>query len=333
VVAFYDRLVADVGELPGVARAGAVRIAPLTETIGDWSIEVEGRVEAPGENPKGDWQSVTAGYFEAMGIRLLEGRFIDSSDDADAPLVAVINRTMAEAYWPEGAIGRRFRTSEERPWVTVVGVIEDVRRNALLDAPDTEMYQPEAQYPLAITGAPRTMSLVVKTEPDPAELIAPVRALIRRMDPSLPISDVRTMDDVLGSAIAEQRFTMTLLAAFGGIALLMAAVGIYGVLAYSVSRRTHEIGIRMALGAGRARVLRLVLGEGLRLAGIGVAAGVVLAVALTRVMASLLYGVTPLDPVTFVLVPAVLTVAALAATGLPALRASGVEPSEALREE
>jgi predicted permease len=333
VVAFYDRLVADLAELPGVARAGAVRIAPLTETIGDWSIEVEGRVEAPGENPKGDWQSVTAGYFEAMGIRLLEGRTIERSDGADAPLVAVINRTMAEAYWPDGAIGRRFRAGDERPWVTVVGVVEDVRRNALLEEARTEMYHPEAQYPAAFGLVPRAMSIVVKTEPVPTELVAPVRALIRRLDPSLPLSDVRTMEDVLGGSIAEQRFTTTLLATFGVTALLLAAVGIYGVLAYSVSRRTHEIGIRMALGAGRARVLRLVLGDGLRLAGFGIAAGVLLAAGLTRVMASLLYGVTPLDPLTFGLVPALLAAAALAATGLPALRASGVEPSESLREE
>jgi putative ABC transport system permease protein len=333
VVAFYDRLVNEAGEIAGVRETGAVRVLPLSETIGDWSIDIEGHEEAPGENPKGDWQSVTPGYFEAMGIRLVEGRLLEASDGAAAPPVAVVNRTMAQAYWPRGALGQRFRTSQERPWVTIVGVVEDVRRNGLLDEPRTEMYHAHAQYGTVFGLVPRAMALVVKSEPDPAELVAPVRALIRRMDPSLPISEVRAMDDILSAAVAEQRFTMTLLTSFGAVALLMAAVGIYGVLAYSVTRRTHEIGIRMALGAGRARVLRLVLGEGLRLAGIGVALGMVLAAALTRVMASLLYGVAPLDPLTFALVPAVLAASALAATGLPALRASSVEPSEALRED
>jgi predicted permease len=333
VVAFFGRMQAGMEELPGVRGAAAVRRLPLASTIGDWSIEIEGYDEAPGENPKGDWQSVTPGYFEALGLRLVEGRPIQPSDDAGSPPVVVVNRTMAELYWPDGAIGRRFRTGDQRPWAIVVGVVEDVRRTTLLESPRTEMYHPHAQYLEAFGTTPRALSFVVKTEVDPGELVAPIRALVAGLDPALPVADVRTMDDVLASAVAEPRFTMTLLTAFGGVALLLASIGIYGVLAYSVTRRRREIGVRMALGAGRARVLKLVLGEGLSLTAVGVGAGIVGAAALTRVMTSLLFGVEPLDPLTFVLVPLVLVATALAATGLPALRASGVEPSEALREE
>ncbi|HEX9709036.1 MAG TPA: FtsX-like permease family protein, partial [Candidatus Thermoplasmatota archaeon] len=332
VVAFYDRLLRETEALEGVREAAAVRILPLTAVIGDWSIDLEGYEEQPGENPKGDWQAVTPGYFEAMGMRLVEGRLLEPRDDGTATPVVVVNRTMADAYWPDGALGRRFRAGQ-REWATVVGVVEDVRHNALVEEPRTEMYHPQAQYPAAFGSAPRTMTVVLKGDADPRPLFAAVREVVRRADPSLPLSDVRTMDDVLSDAVAEQRFTATLLGIFGAVALLLAAVGIYSVLAYSVSRRTHEIGIRMALGAGRRRVLRLVVGEGMRLATLGLALGTTLAVGLTRLMTSLLFGVEPLDPLTFATVPALLAACALLATSLPALRASGVPPSEALRSE
>jgi putative ABC transport system permease protein len=333
VVDFYQRLIADLETLPGVESAAAVRILPLSRTIGDWSIQIEGQMPAPGDNPKGDWQSVTPGYFETMGMRLVEGRFLEDGDDGAAPPVAVVNRTMADAYWPQGALGQRFRTSNQRPYVTIVGVVEDVSRNAVVDPPRTEMYHPHAQPLSSYGAAPRTMTVVVKSDSDPGALYPALRQVVRRMDPDLPISDVRTVEAVLGSAMARERFTTTLLGTFGALALVLAVVGIYGVQAYSVSRRTHEIGIRMALGAGQQRVLRLVLAESAQLVSIGLAAGSLLALGLTRLMAALLYGVEATDPLTFVAVAALLGGAALLATAVPALRASGVPPTEALRAD
>jgi predicted permease len=333
VLDFYDRLIRDVQSLPGVERAGAVRILPLSSTIGDWSITIEGRDTPPGENPKGDWQSVTPGYFEAMGMRLLEGRFLLPSDDGSATPVAVVNRTMAEAYWPEGVLGQRFRTSTQRPWVTIVGVVDDVSRNAVVDPPRTEMYHPHAQPLSSYGSAQRTMTVVVKSAGDPMALFPPIRQRVRALDPKLPISEVRQVTDVLGAALASEGFVTTILGTFGALALLLAVVGIYGVQAYAVSRRTHEIGIRMALGAGQQRVLSLVLGESARLVLVGLLIGAVLALGLTRLMTALLYGVEATDPLTFAAVAAVLGAAALVATGIPALRASGVPPTEALRAE
>jgi predicted permease len=320
--------------MPAVERAAAVRILPLTRTIGDWSIDLEDYEEQPGENPKGDWQTVTPGYFEVMGMRLLEGRFLEPTDDAAAAPVVVVNKTMADAYWPNGALGKRFRAGQ-REWTTIVGVVDDVSRNALVDEARTEMYHPHAQYPRTITSAPRTLTVVVKAAggADPAALFTGVRELVRTMNPNLPVSDVRTVDDVLDTAVAEQRFMMTLLSIFGGLAVLLAVVGIYGVQTYAMSRRTHEIGIRMALGAGRSRVLSLVLRESAGLVAFGLLLGTGLALGLTRVMAAMLYGVRATDPLTFVTVPALLGAFAILATWLPARRATGVPPTEALRSD
>jgi putative ABC transport system permease protein len=332
VVSFFERLLPEVEALPGIRRAAAVRILPLASGIGSWSIDIEGYEEQPGEDPQGDFQSVTPGYFETMGIRLLEGRLLEPTDDATAMPVVVINRTMADAYWPEGALGQRFRAGTPE-WVTIVGVIEDVSRNALVDEARTEMYHPHNQYPIAMSYAPRTMTLVVKGAGDPRPLFPPIREVVRRVDPNLPVSGVRTVEDVLSAAVAGERFTMTLLSIFGVLALLLAVVGIYGVQAYSVSRRTHEIGIRMALGAGQRCVLSLVLRESLGMVALGLLVGTVLALGLTRLMAALLYGVGATDPLTFMAVPALLGACALLATWIPARRASGVPPTEALRSE
>jgi predicted permease len=335
VIDFYDRLLGDVQALPGVERAAAVRLLPLTGTIGDWSIDLENYEEQPGENPKGDWQSVTPGYFEVMGLRLLEGRLLEASDDQTAPPVVVVNKTMADAYWPDGALGKRFRSGDQREWTTIVGVVEDVSRNALVDEAREEMYHPHAQYPRTMTAAPRTMTLVVKSTGGraPDTLFPPIREAVRTLNPNLPISDVRTVEEVLDAAVAEQRFMMTLLSIFGGLAVLLAVVGIYGVQQYSVSRRTHEIGIRMALGAGRSRVLSLVLRESVGLVGFGLLLGTALAFGLTRVMSAMLYGVRATDPLTFLAVPLLLGAFAVFATWLPARRATGVPPTEALKSE
>jgi putative ABC transport system permease protein len=321
-------------ELPGVSAAGATRLLPLTGTIGDWSITLEGREKLPGENPNGDWQVVTPGYFESMGMRLVRGRPFTETDDADSPIVAVINETMARRYWPdEEPIGKRFHLgSSARPWITIVGVSEQVRQNAITEEPRAEMYVPHAQWSAAGAGLPRGMTFILRTAGDPLAVLGPARAVVRSLDPELPIAEVRTLRQVTADALAPARFTASLLAAFAALALVLATVGIFGVLSLLVARRHQEIGIRMALGASASAITGMILGRGMALAAIGVGAGLLAAVALTRVVTSLLYGVTELDPLTFAAAPALLVLVALVACLVPARRAARLDPVVALRE-
>lgn len=337
VTAFYRQLTERVDALPGVASAGAAAALPLMHTVGDWGIDIEGRVEEPDENFVGYPQIVTPRYFEAMGIRRVGGRFLEETDRADAVPAAVISETMAETYWPgETAIGKRFRISREEndgPWFTVVGVAGDVRRNALADEPLPTMYFPHAQLAVAMGSTTAAMTLVLETASDPLALVDAVREVVRSMDASLPVSEVRSMEQVVNAALAEPRYIMLLLVIFAGVALALGAIGIYGVIAYAVSRRTQEIGIRMALGAASGNVRRLVVGHGAMLAAIGIVLGSALALATTRVLAGLLYGVSPTDPATFVGVALLLGLVAVFASYVPARRATKVDPMRALRAE
>lgn len=335
IAAFFDRLATEVEALPGVASAAAVRLLPLTGVIGDWSIMLEGVPYDPAANPNGDWQVVTPGYFETMGLRLARGRFLADGDRAGAPFAAVVNRSMAARYWPGvEAIGKRFRlgTRTDRPWFTIVGVTEDVHHNGVVEEPRTEMYLPLAQFQAATGSTRRSMTLVVKSRSEPLALAAAVRDTVRRLDPNLPVARVRTMDAVVATALAQPRFTALLLALFAGLALALAAVGLYGVVAYGVAARRHEIGIRLTLGATRRAVLRLVLSEGMALVVAGIAIGLALARLLTRFLAGQIYGVTPADPATFAAVPLLLAAVALLATWLPARRAAAVDPAVTLRK-
>ncbi|MGH7444292.1 MAG: ABC transporter permease, partial [Longimicrobiales bacterium] len=306
----FQEILGEVRTLPGVQHAGAGRLLPLTGEIGDWSITIEGIPFDDEDNPNGDWQIVTDGYFEAMGMRRFQGRFFEPGDRRGAPPVAVVNRTMADAYWPGGrAIGSRFHlgTSPDRPWITIVGIIDDVRHNAVVEEPRNEMYLPHAQWSASsLTGARRTMALVVRTAADPLALVPRIRDIIRARDAAVPLSNVRTLGRIVGDAFSETQFTMMLLAIFAALALTLAAVGIYGVIAYGVAQRAHEIGVRVALGASRGDVLRLIVGGGAVLAGTGIVAGVGGALVLTRLMDGLVYGVGTLDPVTFIAVPVLL---------------------------
>jgi putative ABC transport system permease protein len=323
-------------ELPGVRAVGATRLLPLTGTIGDWSITLEGRQKAPGENPNGDWQVVTPGYFESMGIRLARGRFLAEGDDANAPLAAVINETMATRYWPnEDAIGKRFRVTnrEPYPWIMVVGLVGQVRHNAVTEKPRAEMYASHAQWGAAGASTRRAMTFVIRTLGDPLAVVPHVRDAARSLDPNLPLSEVRALDQVTDDALSQTRFTTLLLGAFAALALTLATVGLYGVVTLGVARRRREIGIRIALGARSASILGMVLARGVTLTTIGLGAGLIAALGLTRVLASLLYGVTPFDPLTFVAVPAILGAAALLACLIPAGRAARLNPVVALREE
>jgi len=336
VVGFYERLREQVEAIPGVRSAGAAALLPLGQTTGDWGIDIDGRFRGPADPFHGYLQIVTPGYFETMRIPLVAGRTVAETDRADGSPVVVINERMAARYWPgETALGQRLRirTDEEGPWFTVVGIAGDIRHNAIVEEPRHEMYFPHAQLPLALGGTTTAMNMVVRTARDPLAMTAPVRAAVRSLDPNLPVANVRAMDQVVEAAIAEPRFTMALLAVFAAIALLLGAIGIYGVLAYTVSRRVHEIGIRMALGAGGASILRMVVGQGVALVAVGVALGLVAALAATRVLANLLYGVTTTDPVTFAAVPLVLIAVALLASYIPARRATRVDPMVALRSE
>ncbi len=337
VVAFYRTLLERVRGLPGVRAAGIIRSLPLAAEIGDWGLDAEGYEETPGHNAKGDWQVASDGAFEALGERLLRGRTFAASDTAEALPVALVNETLARTYWPgQDPIGKRLRmgSKAERPWMTVVGLVKDERHNGITAAIKEKFYVPYAQFPKARDGdAARSMTIVVRAAGDPMALVGPIRTEVRGLDPGLPIANARPMTEVVDASLATPRLTGSLFAIFAGLALLLAGVGVAGVLSYLVSRRRREIGIRLALGASRSNVLGLVVRRGVAYAAAGIAAGGVAALFLTRVLEGLLYGVAPRDPATFAAVAAILFAIAVVASALPAIRASRVDPLEALRSE
>jgi predicted permease len=313
-----------------------MRSLPLGATIGDWGLAVEGYTPPrPGANPKGDWQVVSAGAIEALGERLVRGRLLTSADGASAPAVALINETMARTYWPaQDPIGRRIRQgSPDRPWITIVGIVADVRHNGLEVAIKEKFYRPHAQFPASTGSAVRNMNLVVKTTGDPIALVGPIRAEVRALDRSLPVANIRTMDDVVAASMSQPRLAGSVLMLFAALALLLAAIGLYGVLAYVVSERKHEIGIRMAIGADAGDVRRSVLRQGLTLAAVGVSVGAAIALALGQLIRGLLHGVSPHDPATFGTVSAILLTVAFLASWIPAHRATRVDPMLALKSE
>jgi predicted permease len=336
VVDFYRELIERVRALPGVQSAGVVRVLPLATTIGDFGLDIEGYEERPGANAKGDWQIVSDGAFEAMGMRLVRGRWFTAADTAGTQPIAVINETMARQYWREGeAVGGRLRVgSMKNPWATVVGIVGDERHNGVTGLVKEKFYIPHGQWHVVTGGnLVRNAFIVVRSASDPLALAGPVRGEVAAIDSSVPVANVRSMRDVVSASLATPRLTGFLLGTFAAIALLLSAVGLYGVLAYLVARRTHEIGIRLAIGADRGQVVRMVLRQGLTLAAIGLVVGVVVAAGLTRMMGSVLYEVTPGDPWTYGAVGAGLLAVAVAASALPAFRAARVSPVVALRSE
>ena len=268
---------------------------------------------------------------------MVRGRAIEPTDTADSQLVALVNEEMARRYWAgRYPIGGRFKIGgggADRPWVTVVGIVGDVRHNGVTEPIKEKFYVPHTQWHRSVGNPIRSMTLVLRAAGNPAALAAPVREAIREMDPNLPVADIRGMDEVVGAALSTPTFMSVLLSIFAALALALSAIGIYGVLSYVVSRRTREIGIRVAIGAGRARVLRMVLGSGVALALVGIAAGLVMAFSVTRLLRGLLHGVTPADPSTFAAVALALTGVAAAASLVPAWRASRVDPVIALKSE
>src|SRR5262245_16581141 len=334
------RAYADIGrrlrESPGVQSAGGVTGLPLATTRGDWSIVLEGDAPTRRLDRAADWQVVTPGYFEAMGTAVKAGRTFTDADRADTLPVIVINEAMAKRFWPgEHPIGRRLSMGRNDRWMTIVGIVSDVHHLGLDAVPRPEMYRPHAQFRYGGADAPAvsTITWVVRTSGDPRAATSYARAAVQGVDPNLGISDVVTMEDVLADSTSDRRLNLMLFALLGGLALALATVGVYGVVAYSVAQRTHEIGVRMAIGARPADVVRMVVEEGGRLALAGVAVGSLLAAAAARLIHGLLFDVSVMDPMTFVAAPVALLFIALLASYFPARRATRVDPMIALRGE
>jgi predicted permease len=337
IVQFYEELLARTRALPFVSAAGVIRSLPLASPIGDWGLDVEGYLETPGNDAKGDWQVASDGASEALGERLLAGRFFAPSDKIDSEPVALVNETMARRYWGSAdPVGRRIRmgsSNPSRPWATVVGVVKNVRHNGVTEVIKEKFYIPHSQFHRSTGFAVSTMTLVVEASESPLSLAGPIRSLVRELDPNLPVSAVRLMTEVVNDSIATTRFTGLLLGLFAVLAVALASVGVYAVLSYLVSRRAQEIGIRIAMGAGKKDVVRLVMGKGFLVCAAGIGIGLGASFALGRLMASLLHEVRPTDPATFLAAPAVLALVALAACYIPARRAARVDPVVALRAE
>jgi putative ABC transport system permease protein len=332
-IAFYDRVLERVKTLPGVSAVGYTTSVPLQWKGGANGFTIEGRPPQPGIAYNGIHRQISAGYFQTMGVPLVRGRYFEETDDDRAVPVAIINETMARQYWlGEEAIGKRFKLGVNKaPWVTIVGVVADMRQMGMDVPVKAEMFFPYRQIKTHFGYAPR--DLVLRTGGDPLGVVAGVRQVVHEIDPDQPVSNVASMETLLTQETGPRRLGMILLSAFAGLAILLASLGIYGVLSYFVAQRTPEIGVRMALGAQRGNVLRLVMRKGLMWTVTGVAIGVGVALALTRFMSSLLFEVSASDPLTFAIVPLVLIVVALLACYIPARRATKVDPLVALRYE
>ncbi|MFL6227275.1 MAG: ABC transporter permease [Pyrinomonadaceae bacterium] len=331
-LAFYDECLTRVSALPGVSGAALTFSLPIDGS--NWNsvfVAADLPVPARADIPSSAFTPVSGNYFSTMNIPVLRGRAFNSTDTADGQRVVVINETMARRLWPgQDAVGKRIKQGwpeAKTPWREVIGVVADVKLNGVERETPLQSYLPLTQEPA------RSLVLVARTKGDPRPLGASVEQAMHSIEKDLPVFAVRSMDEILNSAIAQQRLLMTLLAGFSVVALLLAAVGIYGVISWSVNRRTHEIGIRMALGAQTSDVLRLVIGQGMRLALAGVVVGLVSAFGVTRLMKGLLFGVSASDPATFVGIAVLLALVSFAACYLPARRATQVDPMIALRHE
>ena len=329
VAAFYQQLLERVSTLPGVQSAATVSSLPMGGFNSDTSIVLEGRPAPPPNQQPGAWfSSVSLNYFRTMDTPLRAGRFFSDRDNADAPKVVLVNETFVRRHYPnENPVGKRIGNGHPDGWREIVGVVADVKHFGLSTESRPSMYFPDQQV-----SSPR-MWLVLRTTNDPLSVTSALRSTVASLDGNLAVASIKTMEQVTNESIATPRFTLLLFGIFSALALLLAAAGIYGVMSYSVTQRTQEIGIRMALGAGARDVVRMVVGQGLKLTLIGTGIGLVAALALTRLMKTLLFGVSVTDPLTFAVVAILLGLIAFVACYLPARRATKVDPMLALRCE
>ncbi len=333
--ALYDKLFSRLDALPGVTASGGTTRLPLGSTNVSAKVAIEGRDVPAGELPEVEFRRASHNYFAAMGIPVLRGRGFTRDDGPNAPSVAVINQAASRRLFGTGdPVGKRVSIGgppapaapgAPSPWSTVIGVIGDIRHSGLEDAPAPEMYIPSQQ------GPPTNPFLVIRTSADPSVLAATVRGEVQAIDKGIAAYDIRPMSQVRSEAVSQRRFMLLLVSAFGALALVMAAVGVYGVMALTVSERTAEIGVRLALGAQPARVLRDVIVQGVTLAAIGVMSGLLLAIACMPLLSTQLYGIRPLDPPTLLAIPTLLLAVAAVACSIPAWRAMRIDPVDALR--
>jgi putative ABC transport system permease protein len=330
ISAFQRELGDRVRNIPGVQSFGFASHLPLAGTNNNWSFFIEGRPpNPPGVFDSTDYRPVTAGYFEAIGIPVKRGRSFESRDDEDHPLVVIVNETMARQFWPnENPVGKRLRFGDQN-WRTIVGIVGDVHHEGLGIAPAPEMYIPWGQVP----NVEVRPIIVVRSFIDPASLTSALRKAVGEVDPEVPMDQIATMDQLVSGSVGESRFRSAAISLFALLALFVASIGLYGVMSHLVSQRTREFGIRMAVGATRGAVLRQVLGQGAKLAAIGVVIGLTVTALLGRLIVSLLYGVKPLDATTLAGVSILLAAVALLASYIPARRAANADPMDSLRYE
>jgi predicted permease len=331
---FYDQLAANLNTLPGVESAGVGSDLPWTgydENAGGFTIE--GKKPPAGQEFHARYHMATPGYFTALGIPLVAGRFFTEADKEGAPRTLIINRIMADRYWPgENVIGKRMsfddQPKSDKDWITIVGVVGDVK-----DQPNSPEAKTAFWFPVLQAAWTSDMSVVIRARSDPRLLADALRNEVHRLDPTLAVADIQLMDQIVDSSVSTPRFAFALVGLFAGLAIVLAGIGTYGVISYSVSQRTPELGIRMALGAVRSDVMSLVLSHAAKLAGLGTALGVIAAFALARLLKTLIFGVSTSDPVTFASVAVMVVVVALLAGYIPALRATATDPVNALRSE
>jgi predicted permease len=336
VTAFYDRVLEAIGKLPRVEQVGTVRLLPLATTMGDWGVTVEGFTPAPGESTAAEWQSASPGYFDALGIPIEEGRNFTRGDDAQASLVMIVNRAFVDRFIPSGQpLGKRVRLGgrSERPWTTIVGVVADVAHTGMADRIKPRWYLPHGQFHLSTGFAPRSQTVVLKTDGDPGAVLDAVHRKVAELDPRLAVAEVRTLEEVVRGAIAGPRLSSFLLVGFSILTLILAAVGLYGVMTTTVTQRRRELGIRLALGALPREAFVLVLRQGALILGLGLLVGVPGALLAGHLFESLLFEISPQDPLTLATVSVLLTFIGLAAASLPARRAARVDPRTVLEEE
>jgi putative ABC transport system permease protein len=338
--AFYQQALQRIQTEPGVESASAVNVLPLTNLQDATAVSIEGVAPPPpGQEITVGYRVIDQNYFRTLGIPLLEGRYFTERDNDESHGVVIISKTMALRYWPnDNPLGKRlkpqfpaarvpWRPQSNNTWLNVVGVVGDVKEDALTEQIEPEIYVPYLQNPSSL------MNLLVRSTSDPLRLAPNLRRQVLAVDRDQPVSNISTMENVFSQSLAEPKVIASLLATFAALALLLAALGVYSVVSYSVAQRTHEIGIRMAMGAQQRHVVKLIVGQGLRLVLVGVAIGLAVALAATRVLSNLLFGVTATDPPIFVAVPLLLVAVAILASYVPARNAVKVDPINALRNE